>query len=69
MSRKTMDGFHKLIIMGITASVGLTMFLFQVIEWPAIVALQEDVTIIREDVGYIKGIIEAWNEELYLTRP
>jgi len=57
------DGFHKLLIMGISASVGLTLFLFQVIEWPAIIGLQEDVTIIREDVAYIKGSItsiEAW---------
>ena len=57
-----MDGFHKLLIMGISASVGLTMFLFQVIEWPAIIGLQEDTTIIREDVAYIKGIIESWDE-------
>jgi len=57
-----MDGFHKLLIMGISASVGLTLFLFQVIEWPAIVALQEDSTIIRESVARIEGKLDTyWN--------
>ena len=50
-------------MMGIGASIGLTLFLFQVIEWPAIVELQSDVTIIREDVAYIKGQIDKyWTE-------
>jgi len=56
-----MDGFHKLIIMGISASVGLTMFLFG-LEWDIITSLQKDVTVVREDVAYIKGIIESWDE-------
>ena len=56
-----MDGFHKLIIMGISASVGLTVFLFN-IEWSVITNLQTDVSIVREDVAYIKGVIESWNE-------
>jgi len=47
--------------MGITASVGLTIFLFN-IEWSVITGLQTDVSIVREDVAYIKGVLEAWTE-------
>jgi len=50
--------------MGISASVGLTMFLFG-LEWEIIIGLQEDVTIVREDVAYIKGTIEAWTISNY----
>jgi len=54
-----MDGFHKLIIMGISASVSLTVFLFG-LEWDIITGLQEDVTVVREDVAYIKGSIDRY---------
>ena len=49
-----MDGFHKLIIMGISASIGLTLFLFN-IQWEAVTGLQNDVTIVRESVARIEG--------------
>jgi len=57
-----MDAFHKLLIMGISASVGLTLFLFN-LEWDIILGLQTDVTVVREDVAYIKGQIDKyWTE-------
>ena len=55
-----MDGFHKLIIMGISASVGLSIFLFN-LGWDVILGLQDDVTVIGQDVAYIKGRIELWD--------
>ena len=54
-----MDNFHKLLTMGITASIGLTVLLFN-LEWDIIIGLQEDVVVIREDVAYIKGTINNW---------
>jgi len=47
--------------MGITASVGLTMFLFN-IGWEFMQGVAGDVSIVREDVAYIKGVIESWAE-------
>jgi len=41
--------------MGISASVGLTMFVFTFV-----LGLAADVTIVREDVAYIKGILDSW---------
>ena len=50
-----------MIIMGISASVGLTMFLFN-LEWDVITNLQSDIGVVKEDVAYIKGVLEAWTE-------
>jgi len=47
--------------MGITASIGLTMFLFN-IGWEFSQGIANDVGIVREDVAYIKGVIETWSE-------
>ena len=49
-----MDRFHQLLIMGIGASVGLTILLFQ-LQWEVVIALQDDVTIVRESVARIEG--------------
>ena len=46
--------------MGISASVGLTVLLFN-IGFGVVMDVTEDVTVIREDVAYIKGKIEAWD--------
>ncbi len=53
-----MDNFHKMIVMGITAVAGLTVLLFN-FEMTMIIGLQEDVGVIREDVGYIKGVLNG----------
>ena len=54
-----MDRFHQMIIMGISASVGLTVFLFG-IEWDFLTGLSEDVSVVREDVAYMKGLMENY---------
>ncbi len=48
---------HKFLLLGISASIGLTMFVFNVV-----MGLSDDVSIVREDVGYIKGVISSWEE-------
>jgi len=60
------DGFHKLIIMGISASVGLTMFLFG-LGWDFMQGVADDVTVVREDVAFIKGILARWEEGDYTS--
>lgn len=50
-----MDSFHKMIILGISASVGLTVFVFNIV-----LGLSDDVTAVREDVAYIKGTLDAY---------
>ena len=44
--------------MGISASVGLTLFLFG-LNWEVIQTIQEDVTVVREDVAFIKGLLNG----------
>lgn len=53
-----MDGFHKLLIMGISASIGLTLFLFN-LDWGVIQTIQADVGVVREDVAFIKGLLNG----------
>lgn len=48
--------------MGISASVGLTVFLFG-IGWDFMQNVAGDVTVVREDVAYIKGVISTWDAE------
>ncbi len=54
-----MDGFHKLLVMGISASVGLTMFLFG-LDYDLTIGIQEDVSVVREDVAYMKGLMNRY---------
>jgi len=54
--------------MGISGVAALTLFLFN-FEWTAITNLQTDVGIVREDVAYIKGQIEAWSETYVTPKP
>ncbi len=50
-----------MLIMGISASIGLTLFLFN-IQWDAVTGLQDDVTIVRESVARIEGgLTRYWN--------
>ena len=50
--------------MGITASVGLTMFLFG-LGWDFMQGVATDVTVVREDVAFIKGTLARWEEADY----
>ncbi len=59
---------HKFLIWGIIAAVSLTTFLFGVTNQD-IREIRDNREIdteriidIKEDVGYIKGVIQAWNE-------
>ncbi len=45
--------------MGISASVGLTLFLFG-LNWDVIQTIQGDVTVVREDIAYIRGSLDAY---------
>ena len=45
---------HKYLLLGISASIGLTMFLFSFV-----LGLAEDVSVVREDVAYIKGVLDG----------
>ena len=42
----------KYLLLGISASIGLTIFLFNIV-----LGLAEDVSAVRVDVGYIKGVL------------
>ena len=57
-----------MLIMGISASVGLTIFLFT-LQWEIVTALQSDVTVVREDVAYIKGSLDRYWLGQNLTSP
>ena len=52
---------HKYLLLGISAAIGLTIFLFN-FEWAVITGIEEDVATIQQDVGYIKGVIASWDE-------
>lgn len=45
---------HKYLLLGISSSIGLTMFLFSIV-----MGLAEDVSVVREDVAYIKGVLDG----------
>lgn len=63
------DNVHKYLIMGIIAGVSLTTFLFG-LTTDDIREIREDIdsngehiTDIKEDVGYIRGVLESWEED------
>ncbi len=53
---------HKLFIYGLIAAVSLTVFLFQ-LSWTEIMGIGEDVSVVKEDVAYIRGQMDRyWTE-------
>jgi len=66
---------HKFLIMGIIAGVSLTTFLFGITNQD-IRDIRDDRDIdtgyiieIKEDVAYIKGVIETWDELYVVVKP
>ena len=57
-----------MIVLGIGAVAALTVLLFN-FEWTVVLGLQEDVTVIREDVAYIKGSLDRYWVIQNLTNP
>jgi len=52
------NGTHKLLVMGIVASVGFTVYISGIL-FGAVTGIQTDVKSLIEEVGYIKGMINS----------
>jgi len=52
------NGTHKLLLMGIVASVGFTVYIAGIL-FGTVNGIQTDVKSLIEEVGYIKGILDG----------
>ena len=54
---------HKFFVYGIMGAISLTIFLFG-LAWTEIGIIGEDVSVVREDVAYIKGQLDTYWPEI-----
>jgi len=52
------NGTHKLLLMGIVASVSFTVYIAGIL-MGAVTGIQTDIKGLIEDVGYIKGVLDG----------
>lgn len=52
------NGTHKLLLMGIVASVSFTVYISGIL-FGAVTGIENDVKVLIQDIGYIKGVIDG----------
>jgi len=58
---------HTWLMRGIAGSIGLTVFLAGII-FADISGIHETLQTMSEDIGYIKGVISAWDAEYQIFK-
>jgi hypothetical protein len=55
------DNSHRILLIGISASLSFTVFVAGII-FGELGHINDDVDVLLTDVGYIRGVIDSWDE-------